>query len=814
MTASLYLGRVVDPDSLAPTADYALFDPDTLVRHAVCLGMTGSGKTGLCVALLEELAIAGIPILAIDPKGDIANLALAFANHAPKDFEPWIDAAAAKREGRTSAQEAEHLAARWKQGLADWQVDDDRVRAFTQGAKVTIYTPGSTSGTPIDVFGALAAPPDGILDDEEGLQELIGGTTGALLALVGITGDPGQDPPFLVIGRIIDDAWRRGEPLDVATLIPRIVDPPFDKIGVFPLDKFWARADRMKVAMALNALVASPAFAPWTQGVPLDPERFLQPIGDKTPISVFYVAHLDEARRSFFVTQLLERIVAWSRRQSGTSGLRCLVYFDEVYGFLPPYPRNPPTKKPVITLMKQARAVGVGTMLVTQNPVDVDYAALANAGLWLIGRLQTEQDREKVVDGLVGAGAVVDRAAMNKWIAQLPPRVFVLKDAASPAPGLIMSRQTISFLRGPLTKREIEQVSGKTVAPAPALATAAAPPPPGRRPSTATGASAPRSEGPPSGYTPSPPPGPDGYAYGYLDPDAVFSSRLAEHFDAHAIPARSDGRTVWEPALYARLNLQFDEGKEFVLNREEHRMFFPIGSLRAAFEPAFEANDILHAPPGAGWFAPLPANADEQRELKALEKKVVDDVLRGETERMFRHKELRLEGRAGESREDFEARVQFAIDQKADAEIAKLKEKVDRDGKRIEDKRVRLMRELERQKSDAQYRGLQEVASVGEALFGVFFGHRRVTSAVSGAVGKRTMTANASARAGQTEAEIADLEREIYEISNRTEDEVTAIRRKFAPLLQGIDEVAVRLEASDIRLQSFGIVWIPVTRAV
>jgi DNA helicase HerA-like ATPase len=801
---SLYLGSSVDPRTLQPDGGYAVVDPDNLVRHAVCVGMTGSGKTGLCVALLEELAMAGVPLIVIDPKGDMTNLALAFEQHRPEDFAKWVDPAVAKREGVSVEEYARQLSEKWRAGLADSQVGPERVQAFTRNAKVTIWTPGSTSGEAVDVLGSLAAPPEGVADDEEGLLELVVGSVSALLSLVGSEADPVTDPAHLTLSRIVELAWRAGESLDLHALITRLADPPFDKIGVFPVDKFFPRADRMKLAMQLNGLVASPAFAPWSQGSPLDPDAWLAP-GEKTPIHVFYLAHLDEPRRMFFVSQLLNRIVAWSRRQPGTSALRALVYFDEVFGYLPPYPKNPPTKKPVLTLMKQARAVGVGTMLVTQNPVDVDYAALSNAGTWFVGRLQTKQDREKVVEGLAGAGQGVDTAQIDDWISQLPSRTFVMRDAGSPAPTLVKTRQVISYLRGPLTRREIEVLSGK--------ATAGGPPPPPGRSKPPAAAQTQKAAPPPQGLTPQPPPAPEGYAYRYVNPDVVFSSRLAAIFEPHAQPAREDGRIVWEPALYARLALQFDEGRDFVLQRDEHRLFYPIRAGRFV-EPAFEDGDLLLSAPGPGFFGSIPAEVDEPRELKALERKVVDDVLRGETEKMFRHRELRIEGRAGETRDDFEARVQRAIDDKADAEIAKLKDKVEREVKRIQDKKARLERDLQRHASDARNRQVQQAVSVGESLLGVFFGNRRVTSAVSNAVTRHNQASAASQRASSTEQELGALDREVYELELKVEDEIRAIRDRFQGLMSGIEEIPVRLDAGDVRLTELSIVWVPVTRPV
>ncbi|MFZ5477529.1 MAG: helicase HerA-like domain-containing protein [Myxococcota bacterium] len=773
----LHLGQSVRTDTFAGVAPFSL-DGDALVRHAVCVGMTGSGKTGLCVALLEEVASSGVPVLVIDPKGDLANLALAFREHAPADFAAWAG----------PKDDPAALSQRWRSGLAESGVGPERVAAFVDRVAVRVYTPGSAVA-PVDVLGALARPEADL--DDEGLAELVGSVVGGLLGLVGAGGDPLTDPATLVLGRVVEEAWRAGEPVTLEALVTRLVDPPFAKVGVFPVDTFFPRGERMQLAMKLNALASSPAFAPWATGTPLDVDALLAPEGGRTAVRVFSMAHLDEERRAFFVTQLLGRVVAWSRRQPGSTALRALVYFDEVWGYLPPAPRNPPAKKPALTLLKQARAAGVGVVLVTQNPVDVDYAALANAGTWMVGRLQTPQDRAKVTEGLAGAGIAVDASTLDGLLARLPPRVFVVREASSPSPEVVRSRHTISYLRGPLTRVELQRL---------ATPVAAAP------------SHAPRvEEPPPAGATSSPPPAPAPARF--LDPAVAFSARLAPLFAPHARAARADGRTVWEPALYARLSLSFQGGRDFVSHRAEHRLFFPIGG--EPVEPDFAPGDLRDAPPpGPGWFAPLPAHADEARELKALERRIADAVQRGETERIFRHVALKLESRAGETREAFDARVLAAATDGADREIAALKEKVDREAARLEEKRARLQREGARHASAAQQQQLREVVSAGETLFGLFFGRKRVTTAVSSAVSRRQQSERAAQRAEEAAEDVAALEREIYDLEARVEQDVAAIRAKWAEVASRVEEAPVRLGPGDVRLDALEIVWVPITRAV
>jgi hypothetical protein len=438
------LGAAHHPTNLDPLPGEVLLDPAALTRHAVCFGATGSGKTGLCVGLLESLALARVPVLALDPKGDLTNIALVF--DSPEAMRPWLpDPGAAAR----------HLA-----GLrADGRSPDELAR-FGRQVQVTVLTPGSEAGTPVDVLTALGRAPAGLRGDPEGLREYITGAVSALLGLIGRSSDPLTDPAAILLAHLLGDAFSAGRDMPLEALITAAVDPPFEHVGQLPLDTFLPREDRVQLARELNAVGSSPAFQPWRRGVPLDVGGWLTPGGAaRTPVTVLYLSHLDDTQRMFFVTLLLHAVVAWSRSLAGSQALRALVYFDEVMGYLPPHPRTPPSKAPVLTLLKQARAVGVGVMLCTQNPVDIDYKALSNANTWLIGRLATRQDRARVADGLDEELAPV--------ITRLPARTFLLRDERGVQ--ALRTRHTLSLLRGPLTRREVGQLRQRTTSPAPAL---------------------------------------------------------------------------------------------------------------------------------------------------------------------------------------------------------------------------------------------------------------------------------------------------------------------------------------------------------
>ena len=793
----LYIGRQVGDDD-RPTGDDVILDPDRLTQHAVCFGMTGSGKTGLCVCLLEELALAGVPVIVIDPKGDMSNLCLAFREHRPSDFEPWVDPAEAKRRGITTAELAAKTAELWRGGLAEWGVDADRIAAFQDRAAVSVYTPGSRQGIPIDLLGSVGAAPEGL--DEDAVGELASATVSGLLALVGRSADPLTDPEHILLTQVLDAAWNRGESLSLETLILSLVDPPFEKVGVFPLDDFFPRKDRMKLAMQLNGVVASPAFEVWRQGMPIDVDALLT-VEDKTPIHVFHLAHLDENQRMFFTSSLLDRIVSWSRRQPGTSSLRALVYFDEVFGYLPPHPKNPPTKTSVLTLMKQARAVGIGTMLVTQNPVDIDYKAISNAGQWFVGRLQTEQDQERVLDGLVASDGAVDRRQVASWLRGLPKRTFVVKHAKDRAPQRVHSRFAMSYLRGPLTLREIERL-GQAMPATEKRAT------PTREGQSGPGVAAQEAEST-AGFTERPPPAPTGYDYRFMRPEVAWSDGVRAVLGAFDEPRRSDGRLVWRAALRARIHLVFDEGRDFDDERTEHRFYFPLdGDPRLAGELELESRDLEDDVP-EGLFAALPEELDQARELQAFKKDLLARIYRSETVTMYRHRGVRLVSQAGDTEAMFRARVQRALDSELAETLRTLQKKFDDKQRRVDQRLAKAVSDIQAAEGRASSQLMSEVVGAGETLVGMFFGRRR---SVSRLVRQRGATTRANERVQTLRDRLVELEREKATLLVDCTEAIARAQQESSEKLEAIEAVEVGLEKNDITVDAFEIVWIPVSR--
>ncbi len=456
-----YLGREYDWQNRKPKPELLLYDSRDLTTHAVCVGMTGSGKTGLCLALLEEAAIDGIPAIIIDPKGDLGNLLLTFPDLKPDDLKPWLDPADAARKGVTLDQLAEKTAVSWREGLAEWGQDPSRIAKFRDSADIAIYTPGSDAGLPLTVLRSFAPPSKAILENADALRERISAAVSGLLALVGIEADPLRSREHILLSNLLDRAWRAGQNVDLAGLVRQIQSPPLEKIGAVDLESFYPAKERFELAMTLNNLLASPGFAGWMQGEPLDIQRLLWTEQGKPRLSILSIAHLSDPERMFFVTILLNEMISWMRAQSGTSSLRALLYMDEVFGYFPPT-ANPPSKMPMLTLLKQARAFGLGVVLATQNPVDLDYKGLSNAGTWFLGRLQTERDKGRVLDGLQGAsetaGAKFDRPQMEKILASLGSRVFLMNNVHEDHPVVFQSRWALSFLRGPLSRDQIHEL--------------------------------------------------------------------------------------------------------------------------------------------------------------------------------------------------------------------------------------------------------------------------------------------------------------------------------------------------------------------
>ncbi len=787
MEPRLFLGRSVTDDS-----DFRL-KASRLRTHGVVVGMTGSGKTGLSLVALEEAVRAGIPVIAIDPKGDLSNLGLLFSELDPAQAAPWA--------GR---QDPAEICDRWRDGLGRWGMGPAEIADLADRLELKVWTPGSEAGLPVDVVGCFGRPPAEVLEHDESRHTLVSDLVGGLLGLVGRKTDPLRDPAHVVLSHVMEQAWLAGEDLTLEGLILKLVDPPFDKVGVFPLDTFFPPDDRMELAVLLNAVVAAPSFGVWSRGAALDIDALLQP-ARRTPVHVFHLAHLDESQRQFFVSLLLGRVQAWSRSQPGTEDLRALVFFDEVSGYLPPHPKNPPAKGSLLGLMKQARAVGLGVLLATQNPVDLDYKAISNAGLWCIGRLSTKQDRDRLLKGLGSTG-------LDSTVAELAKRSFLIVQPGKDEPVVIKSRHALCWLRGPFTRVEIERLVDGLGRPAPGPAAPAVPPAVAAAPAAAPAAPvtepvAPELE---DGLSEQPPASPGPVAY--LDPRVAHSARLAASLELAALPPREDGRLVHRAALVAEVGVTFDEAKAgFIQDETLVRCLFPLdpsgpGELTAI---PFAEGDLCAAPPSGSLFEALPPWVDEERELKTVGKTVVERIYRSETRGLFRNPKLKLWSAAAEDRAGFEQRCRAAVEDRIDVDATKLRDRYAAKADKLQDRIEARQAKRAEQEGVLRARKMEEAVNVGETLLSFFGGRRR---SLSSAMSKRRQTTTTRDRMDRIEQEIVDLREDLVQLEAELAVKLTQARAKHEALLAATAEVPIRLERADVRLQSLGIVWIPVNR--
>ena len=753
-----YLGRPVDPASGATRPDPYLVDARDFTTHAMCVGMTGSGKTGLCLSLLEEAAIDGIPVLAIDPKGDVGNLLLSFPSLDPSSFEPWVSADDAARAGVPVSTFAQQEATRWKEGLASWGQDAARIARMRAAAEFTVYTPGSSAGRPLSILQSLAAPPPAIADDAEMLADRVAGAVGSLLSLLGVDGDPLTSREHILLSTLLTRAWSAGESVDLGTLIQQIQTPPVTRVGVMDLEAFFPQKDRFALATRLNNLLASPGFAAWLEGDPLDIGRLLYDASGRPRVSVISIAHLDDAERMFVVSLLLGELVTWMRTQPGTTSLRAMLYMDEVFGYLPPI-ANPPSKRPMLTLLKQARAFGLGVTLATQNPVDMDYKALANIGIWMIGRLQTDRDRGRLLDGLEGAaGGTLDRAAAETAITGLGKRRFFVHNVHAKAPVTIESRWCLSYLRGPLTREDLKRLKGAPSAAQPAPTAAVSP------------ASAPVAAATSSARPVLPP-----------DVPQFFSSTVSEP-------------SMWVPTLYGAAEVAFVDAKRGVDVQRMVTLAVPLDpsliliEWDRAVESECDPRHLEREPAGnqatTAW-GELPAAAAQAKSYPKWSKDFERWLAKSQRLELWRDPQTGLVSAPDEDERAFRVRVNEAGREQRDAAVDKIRTKYASKIQTATDKVRRMELALGKEQQDvSQHRvqaGLSTASTIGAAVLGALFGRSRGINA--GTIGKATTAAKGWAR-GSKEAE--DV--------TRAEDNLRAAREALAALEA---EVTAAVEAID-----------------
>ncbi len=803
---SFHIGYAIDPATGKAGADEVVIGSSDLTTHGVVTGMTGSGKTGLGVVLLEEARLAGIPTLVLDPKGDMTNLALVFPDLEPASFRPWVSEADAQAAGVSVEEFAAKQATIWREGLAANGIGPERLQALKDAGDVTIYTPGSTAGVPLNIVGSLDAPPLSWDTDAEALRDEIEGTVTSLLALVGIKADPLASREHVLLSNLIENAWRAGRNLDLGTLIGEIQTPPIRKLGVFEIDQFFPPADRTKLAFTLNALVASPTFAAWSEGEPLDPQKLLFTADGKPRCAVIYLAHLSEEERQFVVTLVFSKLVTWMRGPEGTPDLRALAYMDEVFGYVPPS-AAPPPKKPILTIFKQGRAFGLGLVLSTQNPVDLAYKAMSNAGTWLVGRLQTENDKARVLEGLRSAAGTTDVAELDKAIGGLGKRQFLLVSAKSSTPRLLTTRWAMSYLRGPLTK---EQLAGLKPASAELAPPPSAPTPEETAaPTTEPAAPAVAPPAPELGAdeTPIPPPVAPGTAVSYLDPAAAWSS---------AVGAVA-GSTRLRAFLAARVSLRYDDSAADVDEQEEFEAVYgPLdGGLDLASESQvdYDDRDFSTSPPDGAVFVLPQAPVAESKFFTQTAKDIQRHLVERRPLELQRNRALKLVSRPGESADDFAKRCDASAQERADAEAAKIRDRLEGKRDRLDKALAQAQRRVEELDTDTRTRQANELISGAGAVLGALFGGRRsarsMASAVGSAASRRGMTARTSERKQTAEQKVDATKDDLAELEQEILNEVAEIDERWQATAAEVDTLTIRLEATDVRVLETRLVWVP-----
>jgi len=789
-----YLGRPYDLVAKQAKPGWLLYDSKDLVTHAVCVGMTGSGKTGLCIGLLEEAAIDGIPALIIDPKGDLANLMLNFPQLRGEDFSPWINEDDARKKGLTPADYATQQADMWKNGLGDWGQSGERIQKLRDAADVVVYTPGSNAGIPVSILKSFAAPPQEILDDPEMLRERISTTVTSLLGFIGVEADPIKSREHILLSTILGHTWKAGQDLDLATLIQQIQTPPVTKIGVLDLDSFYPSKERFALAMQLNNLLASPGFSAWLEGEALDVGQMLHSPGGKPRLAIFSIAHLNDAERMFFVTLLLSQTLGWVRAQSGTTSLRAILYMDEIFGYFPPV-ANPPSKQPLLTLLKQARAFGLGVVLATQNPVDLDYKGLANTGTWFIGRLQTERDKARVLEGLEGAaassGKKFDKQRMEQTLAGLGNRVFLLNNVHEDAPEVFQTRWTLSYLRGPLTRTQIKMLMDP-VKREPLNV---------KRETSDTSRSALSTQSSALQARP------------MLPPD------VPQHFISVRGSQPSGSALIYQPMLLGAAQVRVSDSKAGVDVTQDATVLAPISdsAVTVDWDQAVVAGlalaDLESAPSGSAQFGAVPSPASKAKSYETWNREFSGWLFRNQKVDLFKSPSTKEVSKPGESERDFRVRLQQSGREARDKQSDSLRQKYAPKIAALQDRIRRAGQMVERQQAESRSSQMQAAISVGASILGAFLGRKTISASN---IGRATTAIRGAGRAikeskdvGQAEENVSALQQQLADLESQFKVETDALAAATDPLSEQLETVSLKPTKANIAVKLVALAWTP-----
>ncbi|MEZ5344826.1 MAG: hypothetical protein R2681_04630 [Pyrinomonadaceae bacterium] len=768
-----YLGKEYDADTQTITENLTLYDSKHLVTHGVCMGMTGSGKTGLCVAMLEEAAIDNVPAIIVDPKGDLTNLFLTFPDLSKEEFLPWVSADEASKKGITVDDFAEAEAAKWKSGLADWGQQPERIKMFMDSTTRELYTPGSSSGKALSILKSFDKPKD--LDDLELIAERVSTLVSGLLGLIGIDADPLTDKEHILLANIIQTEWLAGRDVTIEQLIALIQDPPMNKIGAFDLEAYYPKSERFKLATQINNLLASPQFAVWTKGENIDINDLLYTKEGKPKMSILSIAHLSDQERMFFVTLLLNELVSWMRAQSGTSSLRCLFYMDEIFGYLPPV-ANPPSKKLFLTLLKQARAFGVGLLLATQNPGDLDYKALSNVGTWFIGRLQTERDKEKVLEGLVTANSGADKAELSKQLSGLGKRVFMLNDTAESHPVLFATRWVLSYLAGPIMRNRFKELTGD-------------------QESEETGSTAAATVA--AGVTAAVPP-----ASSNIGNRPVLDPEIPQVF----VPGQGK---VYEPKVLGYADVLYKDSKLNINETREQMFVAPLKEYINWDESEvieYTLNELETEPRDGFQFAQIDSEVSS-KSIKAWQNDFVDWLYKGKPMTIFTCETLDAVSLPNEDERAFRIRLAHDAREKRDDFVAKIRDDYQKEIDSLSRQRERAVAKADTQASQASSHAMGTAISIGTTILGSLFGSRRSYSGIARQATKIGTTMKERREAADAEKSVEEIDEKLVAIEEEIQRKLMEFQNED---LINVESVEILPRKTDINVKKVALSWKPV----
>ena len=783
---AFYLGKNYDINSKSITDEYVLYDSKDLTTHAVCVGMTGSGKTGLCIDLLEEAAIDNVPSIVIDPKGDITNLMLTFPELKGENFLPWINKSDAKRKGLSDEEFADSQAALWKKGLKEWGQDGKRIEMLKNNAEFNIYTPGSNSGISVSILDSFKAPSIEIIDDGDAFGDKISSTASSLLGLLGIDVDPLKSKEHIFLSNILQNFWTKGEDLDLPKIIQSVQTPPFNKIGVFEIESFYPEKERFTLAMQLNNILSAPGFQSWLSGESLDIDKLFYNEAGKPRVSIFYTAHLSDSERMFFTSLLLNQILSWMRMQSGTTSLRALLYVDEIFGYLPPV-ANPPSKKPLLTLLKQARAFGLGLVLATQNPMDLDYKSLSNAGTWFLGRLQTDRDKKRILDGLEGAslegGGKFNRSELETLLSNLDKRVFLLHNVNEDHPVVFQTRWAMSYLRGPLTRTQIKSLvnpSKKQIIEEVKAQTTE---------TTITKPNLPKEIKP------------------------LYLRRNIDQSQFNNYSYKSFITTLTDVRFYNRSKkIDLTKTISFIV---------PITNdvISVSWDEAKEIkpdeNILMKQAQKDIPFGDLPTASTNPKNYTGWERFFKNHIANNYYLEVFHSPNLKQTSDPYETARDFKIRLTQITREQRDAAVTKLKEKYARRIQTIQGRIQRAEERIDREKSQSSQQKLSTAISIGSTILGALFGRKALSTSTISKAGTAMKSAGKimkeSGDVDRAQENLVSLNEQLIGLQDKLQDDLNSLEDQFDLSVEQLEVVKIRPSKTKISVKLFNFLWIPMS---